>query len=124
MSHYEYNNNVMSKTNEKVMDEQNRPSKLKSTIYWLGSLLVIFFLWWAFFQWGPAKDVAKVIAEQDIDAGAYFYSDTEQCYEAQTFMQNTLDNSSEQSKTQLIVYSIIGFVLFSAIMWGGLRLSE
>lgn len=87
---------------------------------WL-PLAVFFLLMGALFQWGPAQRLFRIVEEQGIDAGAYFYTETETSYQGEAYIRESLEFSGATSSGELAAAVVIGAALFGLILWIGYK---
>ncbi len=86
----------------------------------IGLFLCVIGPWFA--ETSLVKDHFKVIRDHNINAGMYYYTEIEEAYEAEAFIQDNLEYNKTDENSYLLVSSIVvGSILFALIFWLGFR---
>jgi len=105
--------------------KQRRKSRLKA---W-GQLISVFFLLWVFATVvGPWLEtriptfnkIVETIEEQDIDSGAYFYSEIKGSYDGERYLRDALELGAPD-EIGLTFSFVSGIVICLLLLWLGFR---
>ncbi len=84
----------------------------------VGVFIILIYL---LFQWGPAQRLFHNVEDLGIDAGAYFYTETEVSYKGEAYIRESLAFSHAETGGELAAAVVIGITLFGVILWLGYK---
>jgi hypothetical protein len=69
----------------------------------------------------PAVKLFKTVEEQDIHAGAYFYTELEQTYEAESHIRQSMENSKWNKPIPVTIAIVVAVALIAVIFFIGYK---